>query len=567
MPELWDLYDGHRNPLHITHVRGSRLKRGTYHIAVGIWTVNERNEILLTLRSPEKKDWPNLWENTAGSVLAGETSREGAVRELREETGIQVTEEELYLLGTETGRNTIGDCYMVRKNIPLEQVVCQQGETCDARWVTVEELDRMIAQGLVAPPVSGRLGRIRKRFEDFLYGRIGTDRTDPHMKTIPFGPADILLPKGGFDKWSVVACDQYTSQPEYWEELDRQVGDAPSTLRITLPEVYLESPDVAGRIEAINATMKRYLEEGLFREYKDAMVFVERTLADGRTRRGIVGAVDLTAYDYNVGSTSPIRATEGTVLSRIPPRVAIRKDAPLELPHIMILIDDPENTVVPASPDGEILYDTDLLMNGGHIRGSLMSQGAVDHALARLAEQGKARALLFAMGDGNHSLATAKACYDESNPLSRYALAEIVNIHDPALDFEPIYRVVFGVDPEALLAEAKARFAGATEHPVTCVYGDKTDAFSVDGLAAGTLQQFIDDYLSRHPEASVDYIHGEDTVRELASKENAVGFLFDGIRKDELFPYVDAYGALPRKTFSMGEAHDKRFYMECRKIK
>ncbi len=387
------------------------------------------------------------------------------------------------------------------------------------------------------------------------------------MKQLPFGTADILLPKAGFDKWSVVACDQYTSQPDYWEELDRQVGNAPSTLRITLPEVYLESPDVEKRIAAVNATMKQYLDDGLFREYKDAMIFVERTLADGRTRRGIVGAVDLTAYDYNIGSTSPIRATEGTVLSRIPPRVAIRKDAPLELPHIMILIDDPENKIVPAAPDGEVLYDTDLLMNGGHIRGSLMSQAAVENALTRLAEQGKTRALLFAMGDGNHSLATAKACYDPENPLSRYALAEIVNIHDPALDFEPIYRVVFGVEPEALIAEAKAHFADASEHPVTVICAEKTDAFAVDGLAAGSLQGFIDDYLTRHPEASVDYIHGEDTVKELAAKDNAVGFLFDGIRKDELFPYVEAYGALPRKTFSMGEAHDKRFYMECRKIK
>ena len=387
------------------------------------------------------------------------------------------------------------------------------------------------------------------------------------MKQLPFGPADILLPKNGFAKWSVVACDQYTSQPEYWEELDRQVGDAPSTLRITLPEVYLESPDVEKRIKTINETMKQYLDDGLFCEYKNAMIFVERTLADGRTRRGMVGAVDLTAYDYTVGSTSPIRATEGTVLSRIPPRVAIRKDAPLELPHIMILIDDPANEIVPATPDGEILYDTDLLMNGGHIRGSLMSQETVDKALARLTEQGKTRALLFAMGDGNHSLATAKACHDPENPLSRYALAEIVNIHDPALDFEPIYRVVFGVDPTAMIAEAKAHFADASAHAVTCLYGDQTDAFAVDGLAAGSLQSFIDDYLTRHPEASVDYIHGEDTVKELASKDNAVGFLFDGIRKDELFPYVEAHGALPRKTFSMGEAHDKRFYMECRKIK
>ncbi len=384
---------------------------------------------------------------------------------------------------------------------------------------------------------------------------------------VPFTTADILLPKEGFATWSVVACDQYTSQPAYWQELDRQVGDRPSTLRITLPEVYLEEAGVEERIATINATMKAYLDEGLLQEYPDAMVLVERTLADGRVRRGIVGAVDLLAYDYREGSTSPIRATEGTVLSRIPPRVAIRKDAPLELPHIMILMDDPQNRIVPAAPDGEILYDTDLLMNGGHIRGSLMSQAAVANVLACLAEQGEAHALLFAMGDGNHSLATAKACYDPENPLSRYALAEIVNIHDPALDFEPIYRVVFGVEPKALLEEATAHFKDATAHPVTCIYGDHMDTFAVDGLAAGSLQNFLDDYLARHPEASVDYIHGEDTVRELAAKPNTVGFLFDGIRKDELFPYVEANGALPRKTFSMGEAHDKRFYMECRKIK
>ncbi len=173
MPEIWDLYDADRRPLNETHLRGDRLRRGTYHIAVGIWTVNDKNEILLTLRSHEKREWPDLWENTAGSVLSGETSRQAAVRELREETGIHVTEDELFLLGTERGRNTIGDCYIVRKNVPLRDIVFQKGETCAARWVSVESLDDMIARGIVAPPVSGRLARIRKKFEDYLYGRIG----------------------------------------------------------------------------------------------------------------------------------------------------------------------------------------------------------------------------------------------------------------------------------------------------------------------------------------------------------------------------------------------------------
>ena len=387
--------------------------------------------------------------------------------------------------------------------------------------------------------------------------------------SLPFGSADILLPAGGFERWAVVACDQYTSQPEYWEEVDRLVGEAPSSLRITLPEVYLEEPDVDKRIGAVNAAMKSYLDGGIFREYRDSMIYVERTLSDGRVRRGVVGAVDLEAYDYRPGAVSAIRATEGTVLSRIPPRVKIRQDAPLELPHIMILIDDPGKTVIPCAPDGEILYDFDLMMGGGHLRGSLLGKEAISNlkkALLAIAGE-RENPLLFAVGDGNHSLATAKACYRKENPLSRYALAEIVNIHDPALDFEPIYRVVFGVDPEDLLSRAKAHFQSGTEHPVTCLFGEKRDGFSVDGLAAGALQDFLDGYLSGREGATVDYIHGEDTVRELSQKPGTVGFLFDGISKSELFPYVEKHGALPRKTFSMGEACDKRFYMESRKIR
>jgi hypothetical protein len=280
-----------------------------------------------------------------------------------------------------------------------------------------------------------------------------------------------------------------------------------------------------------------------------------------------VGAVDLNAYDYTAGSRSLIRATEGTVISRIPPRVAIRRQAALELPHVMILIDDPDNTVIPAAPTGEILYDTDLMMGGGHIRGSLMSEVAVRSALGALRALSEGRELLFAVGDGNHSLATAKACVDPAVPPSRYALAEIVNLRDPSLDFEPIYRVVFGADPAELIAEAKAAFRGASEHEVTVLSAGLTDRFCVDGLTVEALQRFLDDFLARRTGATVDYIHGSDTVRALSARSDAVGFLFDGIRKEDLFPYVEANGALPRKTFSMGEAVDKRYYMEASRIR
>ncbi len=388
------------------------------------------------------------------------------------------------------------------------------------------------------------------------------------MSKIPFSRADILLPKKDFDKWATVACDQYTSQRDYWEKADEIVGTSPSALKITLPEVYLNDSDVPERIKNINSTMEEYLKNDILGEYKDAMIFVERRLKDGRTRKGIVGKIDLEAYDYSVGSTSQVRATEGTVLSRIPPRVEIRKDALIELPHIMILIDDPENEVVPNEPDGKILYDTDIMLGGGHLRGSLMSDNAVNKALAALEKQSEKCELLFAMGDGNHSLATAKACYerDKSNPLARYALVEIVNIHDPALDFEPIYRVVFGVDTEKMLAEAKKYFEGNTENKVVTVVNGVDDEFCVNGLTAGVLQEFIDKYIEENG-GEVDYIHGENDLRELCARDGAIGFLFDGIKKSELFPYVEKHGALPRKTFSMGEAYDKRYYMECRKIR
>ena len=389
------------------------------------------------------------------------------------------------------------------------------------------------------------------------------------MKNIPFYPADILLPPQVTEKWPVIACDQFTSEPEYWKAAGEFVGDSPSTLKITLPEVWLTSSDVEKRTEAVNSEMKKYLASGVLTEYKNAVVYVERTQPDGRVRRGVVGMVDLSEYDYTPGAKTMIRATEGTVLSRIPPRVKIRKDAPLELPHIMILIDDPDNTVIPKNPDGSILYDTDLMAGGGHIRGSLVSESGVKNIISALENLAGDREspLLFAVGDGNHSLATAKACVSEEFPLSRFALAEVVNIHDPALDFEPIYRVVFGVDPADIIAAAKRHFGAGNEKTVKCLYNEGEDEITVNGLPAGAVQSFIDEYLTARPDAYCDYIHGEDTVRKLSSEKNTVGFIFDGIGKSELFPYVEKYGSLPRKTFSMGGARDKRYYMECRKIK
>lgn len=388
---------------------------------------------------------------------------------------------------------------------------------------------------------------------------------------IPFYPADILLPMNPTSAWPTIACDQYTAEPAYWEEAWRLVGDSPSTLRITLPEIYLKSPDKEERIAGINRTMQEYLQSGILREYPDAMILTERTLPDGRVRRGIVGAVDLAAYDYTKGAKPMIRATEGTVLERIPPRVAIRRNASLELPHVMLLIDDPIHTVIePAAEEkGKLLYDLDLMQNGGHVRGYLLDKEAQSRILVALdALVVGDDPMLFAVGDGNHSLATAKACAmnEPNNPLAARALVELVNIHDPSLVFEPIYRVLFHVDPEEVARAADAFFPKEGS-AVTMLAGGKQWQFCADGLVCGCVQTFLDRYLSSHPEAEVDYIHGEDVVRRLASEPSTVGFLFQGIEKSELFPYVKEYGALPRKTFSMGEANEKRYYLEARRIK
>jgi len=392
-------------------------------------------------------------------------------------------------------------------------------------------------------------------------------------------PADILLPKKGFEKWAVVACDQYTSQPEYWKDVENTVGNAPSTLHMVLPEIYLK-PDNSERIDAINAKMYEYLDNDIFEEFKSSMIYVKRTVGSGKIRRGVIGMIDLEKYDYRKGSTSLIRATEGTVIERIPPRVAIRKDAPLELPHIMLLIDDPEKTVIEPleNNSGKKAYDFDLIAGGGHIEGTVIGgeeQNRINAALAALCN-GEEKPMLFAVGDGNHSLATAKSCYDiDRLKTTKYALVEVVNIHDEALEFEPIYRVIFNVDTNDILEKMSLAFSKlkGTMPAQKIEYVTKNGNGIIEipspesNLTVSTLQTFLDNYLKNNPRAEVDYIHGIDVTRKLGSGDNAIGFLFDGMSKDQLFPAVKNDGALPRKTFSMGEAFEKRFYLECRKIK
>lgn len=407
-----------------------------------------------------------------------------------------------------------------------------------------------------------------------------------------FKAADILLPQlSDMTKWSVVACDQYTSQPEYWEKAKELAAHSPSSLNLILPEAYLKADDADRRITAIHEEMKKYLDSGLFREYKNSMIYIERMTSDGM-RAGIIGAVDLEEYDYRKGSTSLIRATEATVSERIPPRVKVRSGAPLELSHIMMLIDDSEKiTIEPlADKKGEMekLYDFELMQGGGHITGYLMGEAeisAVTKALEKLGDHSGSgdTPLVYAMGDGNHSLASAKEFYEslkKENPgkdmtghPARYALCELVNLHSEALRFEAIHRVVSGVDVKKLEA-AMEKELGLTDKadPLQCfiiVSGeDEREAYISDptsNLTVGSVQNFLDRYIAENG-GSVDYIHGSGVVRRLSAANDSIGFLLPDMGKEELFPSVIRDGALPRKTFSMGHAEDKRFYTECRKI-
>lgn len=420
-----------------------------------------------------------------------------------------------------------------------------------------------------------------------------------------FRAGNILLPRNcDYSIWSTIACDQFTSDPEYWERVRMRTEGQPSCYHITLPEIYLQEGEeaLAGRIRSINRTMQQYLQELVLKELPDAMIYVERTLSDGRLRRGLMGLVDLEAYDYSKGSGAYIRATEETVLERIPPRVQIRKDAPMELPHLMLLVDDEQRYLIEPLEEQkssmECCYDFDLMEDSGHIRGYLLTEQQQDRILRVLNVMadpayfaGKYKTdgpvLLFAVGDGNHSLATAKECYEQlkrrigpekakEHP-ARYALAEIVNLHDESLEFEPIYRVVFGADTQTLLAQIVSEYPGAHEGEpsegevcIDNIAGDQEGRISIPTepgrLPVSLLQPVLDQYLSQY-EGHVDYIHGLEEAKALGRKQGNLAFIFKGMRKDELFPGIIAGGVLPRKTFSMGVSRDKRFYLEGRLIR
>ena len=430
----------------------------------------------------------------------------------------------------------------------------------------------------------------------------------------PIRPPKLLMPREGIDlsKWAVIACDQYTSQPDYWNNADTIVGDAPSTLRLTLPEVYLEQPDVKERTAKIQDAMLRYQQDGTLTEYEPGMMLVERTTKSG-TRRGVVLSFDLEAYDYQAGSQSLIRPTEKTVVERIPPRLAVREGASLELPHIMLLIDDPDRKVIePLFADKDAFrkaYDTDLMLDGGHLSGWFVPEGKETAALIErlngLADPetfnkkygltGEHAVLPYAVGDGNHSMATAKANWErikqglseeerQDHP-ARFVLAEVVNIHDDSLEIEGIHRVLFHIHPREVFQAADDffRLHGGMAYcgdpksaPSTNVqsfpcmfHGEQVTLCIVDSpwaLPVATLQNFLDDFLEKNPKSHIDYIHGADVVRELSQDARNMGFLLPDPAKEDLFRGVILDGVLPRKTFSMGEAQEKRYYMEARKI-
>ena len=401
-----------------------------------------------------------------------------------------------------------------------------------------------------------------------------------------FKPADILLPREvPFEKWAVIACDQFTSEPEYWQQIEEEIGTCPSTLRLILPEYKLRD-DNSEEISKINATMLQYLDKNIFQEYPQSYIYVERTLKNGTIRKGIVGALDLEEYSYEPKAKTSIRATEKTVLERIPPRVQIRQDAALELPHILLLYNDPQDLLIgwmeQHKSDLPLLYDFQLIGNGGRIQGWLVNgqnqeqfTALLQNFICEIKADDKEN-MVFAVGDGNHSLATAKTCYDNLKTAgivdtpARYALVEIENIQDEAQQFEPIHRILKNIDVSNLLQNLESKYGSADGTPLTWLSAGKRGTIKLklcnNMLMVKLLQDFLDEYLQSHS-GSIDYIHGEAAVEKLSAEADSLGFLLPSFDKNLLFNSINANGVLPRKTFSMGHAEEKRYYIEARRIK
>lgn len=418
----------------------------------------------------------------------------------------------------------------------------------------------------------------------------------------------ILIPKKGIDleKWAVVACDQFTSEKKYWEEAVEFIGKEPSTMNLIFPECYLEDPNPEERIKNINQSMNAYVKDGIFQEYKDSFFLVKRTCVGKKPRYGLIVALDLDRYSWEKGSKSLIRATEGTILSRIPPRKAIRKDAPLELPHILVLISDAKRQIIEALKDKsdklEKAYCTPLMKNGGQLEAWVVNKDedlklVLDGFKDLYASLDPENQLLFAMGDGNHSFATAKSCWEDIKPTlseeerknhpARFCMVELENIFDEGLEFEPIHRVMFNTTVDAVIAELAKHCESYSIEKVgcrNCIHkeinkGDKQRLGLCDSkghyvvtlenpssnIAPGTFQSVIDEMIKT--EAKVDYIHGLDVTDKLGQQEGNVGVFMPEVSKETFFDTIIKDGALPRKTFSMGEAQEKRYYMEARKIK
>jgi len=403
------------------------------------------------------------------------------------------------------------------------------------------------------------------------------------MKNV-FTPADILIPEGtSMEAWSVIACDQFSSEKEYWERVSNNVGDKPSTLNMIIPEAYLEEIDEETEIKKISTAMENYVSNGVFKEIKDSFIYVERTQPDGRIRKGIVGAVDLDEYDFT-GVSAAIRASEGTVLDRLPPRIRVRRKALLELPHIITFIDDEEDTVIgPLSRKANnlpLLYDFDLMEGGGHIKGNKVTGVDAENVMAAMRELHKKHDMLMIMGDGNHSLAAAKVYWDElkkdlsdsekENHPARFALVELNNVYDTAISFEAIHRVLFNIDAKKFISEFEAASPRGTDYTINWTSKEGSGEIGIKAECIGDMlkimQNFIDEYI-KDTKSIVDYIHGEESTRKLGNSESCVGLILPAMCKSDFFETLEKSAVFPRKSFSVGHAEDKRYYLECKKIR